>query len=292
MNLDKSNSPEKWVTMNVVNRYGPDDLSLWTVDFTDNVLERFSKEVSRLTGDPKQVMKALPTIDHQAATSLYLLFPGERMEDVMLCLCEVDENFLKDFSHCGCSIRGTDQLVLEEYGRIWNADPLTTFLSKNAYEEVICERGNEMTALELEKITRTAARYKEMYPPGTRVKVNHMEDTFAPVPAGTRGTVTVVDAIGQIHMKWDNGQSLALIPGVDSFRKLTAEEIAKEEKQQATDLITAEDLAEQAVYTVNAPACCSEGEKAEKMLGMLGANIQDDSIYQEEDQHQMPAMSM
>lgn len=79
--------------------------------------------------------------------------------------------------------------------------------------------------------------------------LNHMEDPWSPVPAGTRGTVAAVDAIGQIHMKWDNGRSLALVPGADSFRKLTAEEIAKEEleKQQATDLITAEDLTEQAV---------------------------------------------
>ena len=86
-----------------------------------------------------------------------------------------------------------------------------------------------MAASEWEKLRRTATRYKEMYPPGTRVVLNHMEDPWSPVPTGTRGTVAAVDAIGQIHMKWDNGRSLALVPGVDSFRKLTAEEIAKEE---------------------------------------------------------------
>ena len=93
-----------------------------------------------------------------------------------------------------------------------------------------------MAASEWEKLRRTATRYKEMYPPGTRVELDHMEDAFAPVPSGTRGTVSVVDSIGQIHMKWDNGRSLALVPGVDSFRKLTAEEISKEEqeKQQAS----------------------------------------------------------
>ena len=109
-----------------------------------------------------------------------------------------------------------------------------------------------MAASEWEKLRRTATRYKEMYPPGTRVVLNHMEDPWSPVPTGTRGTVAAVDAIGQIHMKWDNGRSLALVPGVDSFRKLTAEEIAKEEleKQQATDLITAEDLTEQAQLRV------------------------------------------
>ena len=63
-----------------------------------------------------------------------------------------------------------------------------------------------MAASEWEKLRRTATRYKEMYPPGTRVVLNHMEDPWSPVPAGTRGTVAAVDAIGQIHMKWDNGR--------------------------------------------------------------------------------------
>ena len=34
--------------------------------------------------------------------------------------------------------------------------------------------------------------------------------------------------MGQIGMHWDNGQSLSLIPGEDSFRVLNQEEIASE----------------------------------------------------------------
>ena len=41
-----------------------------------------------------------------------------------------------------------------------------------------------------------------------------------PVPPGTRGTVVDVDGIGQLVMKWDNGRTLSLVPGVDQFRKL------------------------------------------------------------------------
>ena len=33
-------------------------------------------------------------------------------------------------------------------------------------------------------------------------------------------------------MRWDNGRTLAVIPGEDSFRKLTEEEIAEEQKQE------------------------------------------------------------
>lgn len=52
------------------------------------------------------------------------------------------------------------------------------------------------------------------------------------VPSGTRGTVTHVDDMGQLQMRWDNGQSLALIPEEDVFRKLTAAELAEEQTMQ------------------------------------------------------------
>ena len=61
---------------------------------------------------------------------------------------------------------------------------------------------------------------KEQYPPGTRIRLNSMEDPYAPVAPGTEGEVDFVDDIGTIHMKWDNGRSLALIPGEDSFTVL------------------------------------------------------------------------
>ena len=67
------------------------------------------------------------------------------------------------------------------------------------------------------------------YPPGSRILLNQMTDPFAPVPSGTRGTVWYVDDAGQLGVAWDNGRSLSLIPGVDSFRKLTQQEITQEQ---------------------------------------------------------------
>ena len=77
---------------------------------------------------------------------------------------------------------------------------------------------------------------KKNYPKGTRIRLEHMEDPFAPVPAGTEETQTEstaetsgettenspepensVDDAGLIHMQWDNGRTLPLIPCEDKF---------------------------------------------------------------------------
>ena len=71
-------------------------------------------------------------------------------------------------------------------------------------------------------------RIKDQYPPGTRLRLNHMDDPWSPVPEGTEGTVDMVDDIGQIHMKWDNGRTLALVPGEDSVS------VVRQEPQPAT----------------------------------------------------------
>ena len=64
---------------------------------------------------------------------------------------------------------------------------------------------------------------KERYPIGTEIELIYMDDTQAP-PPGTRGTVTHVDGIGQVHVNWENGSTLALVPGVDCCIKLEKEE--------------------------------------------------------------------
>ncbi|MBO5065277.1 MAG: DUF4314 domain-containing protein [Clostridia bacterium] len=79
-----------------------------------------------------------------------------------------------------------------------------------------------------ENMSRYAERMQKQYPEGTRLLLNSMNDPYAPVPPGTRGTVNFVDDAGQIHMKWDNGRTLAIVPSEDDFRKLTDEELAEE----------------------------------------------------------------
>lgn len=58
---------------------------------------------------------------------------------------------------------------------------------------------------------------RHTYPSGTRIRLIEMNDPYHPVPSGTLGTVDHVDDGCNIHMKWDNGSGLALVPEVDRF---------------------------------------------------------------------------
>lgn len=97
-----------------------------------------------------------------------------------------------------------------------------------------------------DRLEKEAKRTKAAYPPGTRVMLLNMNDRLAPVPEGTRGTVKHVDDLGQIHMEWDNGRTLALVPGEDSFRTLTVEELREESgfNESEEDEIFDEDIEE------------------------------------------------
>ena len=83
---------------------------------------------------------------------------------------------------------------------------------------------------------------KKTYPPGTRIELLSMNGAFAPVPSGTRGKVSFVDDIGTIHPVWDNGRTLGVIVGENSFRKLSQSEI--EAGQQAAEEKREQDNAE------------------------------------------------
>ena len=72
-------------------------------------------------------------------------------------------------------------------------------------------------------------KLKQEYPPGTRIVLNNMDDTWA-VPPGPRGPVEYIVDGGHIHMRWDNGRSLSLVPEADDFRKLTKQELCEEQQ--------------------------------------------------------------
>ena len=62
-------------------------------------------------------------------------------------------------------------------------------------------------------------KIKSMFPTGTKIRLLSMDDP-QPIVKDAIGIVNFVDDDGQIHMKWDNGRTLALIYGVDKFEKV------------------------------------------------------------------------
>ena len=64
--------------------------------------------------------------------------------------------------------------------------------------------------------TEKDSRAKE----GMRIKMISMTDDPNPILMGTEGTINFVDDMGIIHVKWDDGRVLGVIPGVDKYRLL------------------------------------------------------------------------
>lgn len=58
---------------------------------------------------------------------------------------------------------------------------------------------------------------RERYPVGTKIILDHMGNDPHPIPDGTKGTVRHVDDAGTVHCVFENGRSLGLILGEDSF---------------------------------------------------------------------------
>ena len=55
---------------------------------------------------------------------------------------------------------------------------------------------------------------------GDRVRLVYTNDEFTRLQPGAVGTVTMVDSLGTEHVKWDDGGSLGLVPGVDEWQVL------------------------------------------------------------------------
>ena len=71
-------------------------------------------------------------------------------------------------------------------------------------------------------ISAEALRHlREQHPEGTRVELIHMDDPYnTKLIPGSKGTVRYVDDMGTIHVQWDCGSGLGLIPGEDTWKKI------------------------------------------------------------------------
>lgn len=52
---------------------------------------------------------------------------------------------------------------------------------------------------------------------GRRVRLTFLSDQNTQLRVGAMGTVSLVDSAGTLHVHWDNGINLGLIPGIDRW---------------------------------------------------------------------------
>lgn len=76
---------------------------------------------------------------------------------------------------------------------------------------------------------------KARYPEGTRICLDKMENDPHPIPSGTKGTVEFVDDCGTVFCKFDNGRSLGMIPGEDSFHTIQEEAQTEEISEELAE---------------------------------------------------------
>lgn len=55
---------------------------------------------------------------------------------------------------------------------------------------------------------------------GKRIRLTQMLDDPRPLVSGSMGTIRHIDSLGTIHVNWDNGRQLGVIPDVDSYEIL------------------------------------------------------------------------
>ena len=58
---------------------------------------------------------------------------------------------------------------------------------------------------------------------GMRIRMLSMEDEF-PVDEGMEGTIHTIDDLGTLHVKWDDGRNIGIIPGIDEYQLLPPED--------------------------------------------------------------------
>lgn len=69
---------------------------------------------------------------------------------------------------------------------------------------------------------------------GKRIKLINMPNDPQPIEPGTEGTIDHIDGAGHIHVKWDNGRGLSLIPGIDEFEIIEKASVGMATRPTAT----------------------------------------------------------
>lgn len=55
---------------------------------------------------------------------------------------------------------------------------------------------------------------------GDRIELVHTSDQWTTLKSGDQGTVTMIDAMNTVHVRWDNGATLGMVPDEDRFKRI------------------------------------------------------------------------
>jgi hypothetical protein len=121
-------------------------------------------------------------------------------------------------------------------------------------------------------------RLKERYPAGTVVRLGQMEGEHQ-MPSGMEGKVIDVDDIGQIHVEWENGSTLALNVEEDDFTVVPQKETLSEKKCREFLGKINEILKETDFYLLN--VSCNGGDTAYAAQKLLAMHQAFETVYGE-----------
>lgn len=83
---------------------------------------------------------------------------------------------------------------------------------------------------------RKLKELRETYKKGMTIQLDYMDDPQAP-EIGTKGKIDYVDDAGTVHVSWENGGSLGLIPSEgDCFHIVAEEENSNTEQKNLDDM--------------------------------------------------------
>ena len=146
---------------------------------------------------------------HDIDSSIYnLVFSGDvnttDLEQVYLL-------FNRKLPRCytGRSLSVSDVIeIIDEPSKYYYVDDVG--MKSVSFDKTLCKTDKGVLRL-------NAQENKKKYPIGTHIELENMEGELNMQP-GLKGTVTDVDDIGQVHIAWENGSSLALNTDVDNFK--------------------------------------------------------------------------
>ena len=125
---------DKYVLCTLVEKFGADDFSVWTVDISEEDFKTAMTDSVRLSGDPAVILNGLPLTESKSETVLHFMFSNSKRSEIITT--EVDDGFIYRYHDQGCSVRGSLQNILDELGV--DSGIKNTF--KAAIDEILFEK--------------------------------------------------------------------------------------------------------------------------------------------------------